>query len=66
MAFRSFLHGARRGGRTLTPLREPDFESGASTNSAIRAYSSVYLLPMGFMTRVRKLLSFLCQTLLAK
>ena len=31
------LHGARRGGRTLTPLRELDFESSASANSAIRA-----------------------------
>ena len=28
--------GGRRGDRTLTPLREPDFESSASTNSAIR------------------------------
>ena len=33
----SLRDGARRGDRTLTPLREPDFESGASTNSAIRA-----------------------------
>ncbi len=29
--------GARSRGRTGTPLREPDFESGASANSAIRA-----------------------------
>ncbi len=31
------LHSARGGTRTLTPLREPDFESGASTNSTTRA-----------------------------
>ena len=31
------LNGTRRGGRTLTPSRELDFESSASTNSAIRA-----------------------------
>ncbi len=30
--------GARREGRTPTLLREPDFESGASASSAIRAY----------------------------
>lgn len=30
-------HGARREGRTPTLLREPDFESGASASSAIRA-----------------------------
>jgi hypothetical protein len=29
--------GARRGGRTHTALRPPDFESGASASSAIRA-----------------------------
>ncbi len=29
--------GARREGRTPTPAREPDFESGASASSAIRA-----------------------------
>src|SRR5476649_755064 len=29
--------GARRGNRTHTLFREPDFESGASTSSAIRA-----------------------------
>ncbi len=29
--------GARREGRTPTLLREPDFESGASASSAIRA-----------------------------
>ena len=31
------LDGARREGRTPTLLREPDFESGASASSAIRA-----------------------------
>ena len=31
------LLSARGGTRTLTPLREPDFESGASTNSTTRA-----------------------------
>src|SRR6185436_355394 len=30
--------GAQREGRTPTLLREPDFESGASASSAIRAY----------------------------
>ena len=30
--------GAREGNRTPTLLREPDFESGASTNSATRAH----------------------------
>lgn len=30
-------YGARRGNRTLTPLLERDFESRASTSSAIRA-----------------------------
>ena len=33
------IHGARRGGRTHTPLRELDFESSASANSAIRAHN---------------------------
>jgi hypothetical protein len=32
------LDGAQREGRTPTLLREPDFESGASASSAIRAY----------------------------
>jgi hypothetical protein len=32
--------GARRGNRTHTLFREPDFESGASTSSAIRAYQA--------------------------
>ena len=31
--------GARREGRTPTLLREPDFESGASASSAIRAHA---------------------------
>jgi hypothetical protein len=31
--------GAQREGRTPTLLREPDFESGASASSAIRAHS---------------------------
>ena len=31
------LPGTRRGGRTLTPLQESDFESDASADSAIRA-----------------------------
>ena len=34
--------GGRRGNRTLTPLLELDFESGASTNSAIRPYLLFY------------------------
>ena len=34
---RQALECARKGTRTPTPLREPDFESSASTNSAIRA-----------------------------
>ena len=33
--------GAQREGRTPTPLREPDFESGASASSAIRAHLSL-------------------------
>ena len=38
------LHNGARGGiRTLTPLREPDFESGASTNSTTRADGQLYL-----------------------
>ena len=32
-----FLFGAERGNRTHTPFPEPDFESGASTSSAIPA-----------------------------
>src|SRR6185503_4957554 len=32
-----WAYGARREGRTPTLLREPDFESGASASSAIRA-----------------------------
>jgi hypothetical protein len=36
-----FKDGTRRGGRTLTPSRELDFESSASTNSAIRASKEV-------------------------
>ena len=31
------LLSARNRNRTCTPLRKPDFESGASTNTAIRA-----------------------------
>ena len=33
----SFSNGTRGGGRTRTPAKEPDFESGASANSATRA-----------------------------
>ena len=33
-----FRDGAQSGGRTHTPLREQDFESSASANSAIRAF----------------------------
>lgn len=34
---RGYVVGARREDRTPTLLREPDFESGASASSAIRA-----------------------------
>lgn len=34
-------HCAPSGGRTHTSLRIPDFESGASANSAIRAFGAV-------------------------
>jgi hypothetical protein len=38
-----FSYGAQREGRTPTLLREPDFESGASASSAIRAQPQVRL-----------------------
>ena len=41
-----FLNGGRRGNRTLTPLQEPDFESSASTSSAIRPTSVIISLPV--------------------
>ena len=37
---------AKRGNRTHTPVKGPDFESGASTNSAILAIKTI-LLPTG-------------------
>ena len=37
---KSLNDGAQREGRTPTLLREPDFESGASASSAIRAKPS--------------------------
>ena len=39
MAKSLIVDGAQREGRTPTLLREPDFESGASASSAIRAYT---------------------------
>ncbi len=38
LGFSALYNGAQREGRTPTLLREPDFESGASASSAIRAY----------------------------
>ncbi len=37
-------YGARRENRTPTLRREPDFESGASASSAIRAGGDVYCI----------------------
>ena len=49
----SIFDGARREGRTPTLVKEPDFESGASASSAIRAmmsYHGFYLIK-GFLPR---------------
>src|SRR6478735_9005570 len=40
----SILRCAHKRNRTFTPLREPDFESGASTNSAIWAFKRSAML----------------------
>ena len=43
--------GARREGRTPTLLREPDFESGASASSAIRALTeALFVVERLFLT----------------
>ena len=50
-ALQSFLHYAVGGGRTHTPVKELDFESSASANSATTAclfnYPAIILLPTG-------------------
>ena len=45
MSHRDFV-GARREGRTPTLVKEPDFESGASASSAIRAIMRVHSKPV--------------------
>ncbi len=37
-------NGASGGNRTHTPVREPDFESGASTSSATEARGRAYMM----------------------
>lgn len=49
--YRVRIGGARGGGRTRTPLRELDFESSASANSATRA-----------ITRAPKVLNRECES----
>ena len=43
--------GTRRGGRTLTPLQESDFESDASADSAIRARIEHFYVGGGWRRR---------------
>jgi hypothetical protein len=51
--FRLRFFGAWRGNRTPTSLQIPDFESSASTSSAIQAYLSFFVLGMSLLFRSR-------------
>ena len=52
------LFGTWRGGRTLILVKEPDFESGASANSAIQAKTELC------SKKTKKSTSFLYKNLL--